>query len=79
MKILKVEILSEGDSVDRVEGNIVHVRKADGSYFVYTLHTEDPSFLDFDVLAIKKGSGFISMNASADLSDLDDIRGVSHE
>lgn len=79
MKILKFDILSEGDTVEHVEGNVVHVRKANGSYFVYTLHTQDPGFLDFDVFAIQKGSGFISMNANADLSDLDEISGVDNE
>lgn len=78
MKILKFEILSEGDTVDRVDENKVHVRKANGTYIVYTLRTENPSFMDFDVFVVQKGDGFISMNASADLSDLDKIHEVSN-
>lgn len=78
MKILKFEILSEGDIVDRVEGNVVYVRKSNGSYVVYTLNAKDPSFMDFDVFVIQKGDGFISMNANADLSDLDKINEVDN-
>ncbi|HCF6137629.1 hypothetical protein ACSBR8_28145 [Pseudomonas aeruginosa] len=78
MKILKFEILSDGDIVDRIENNVVHVRKANGAYVVYTLKTEDPSFMDFDVFVVQKGDGFISMNSSADLSDLDKINEVGN-
>jgi hypothetical protein len=79
MNILQFEILSEGDVVDHVDHNTVHVRKGDGTYIVYTLNTKDPSFMDFDVFAIKKGDGFISMKANADLSDLDKINGVGND
>lgn len=78
MKILQFEILSEGDIVERVIDNNVHVRKTDGTYVVYTLHTKDPSFLDFDVFVVRKGDGFISMKADADLSDLDKINEASN-
>jgi hypothetical protein len=78
MKILQFEILSEGDVVDRVDNNTVHVRKSNGTYVVYTLRNENPGFMDFDVFVIKKGDGFISMNASADLSDLDKINEASN-
>jgi hypothetical protein len=78
MKILRFEILSDGDIVERVDDNVVHVRKANGAYVVYTLNSNDPTSMDFDVFVVQKGDGFISMNASADLSDLDKINEVNH-
>lgn len=71
MKILQFEILAEDDIVERVENEKVHVRKKDGTYLIYTLHTENPEILDFDVFVIKKGEGLLSIKANADLSDLD--------
>ena len=71
MKILSFDILAADDVVERVENEQVHVRKKDGTYIVYTLHTENPEFLDFDAFIIKKGDGFLSLKDNADLSDLD--------
>lgn len=71
MKILNFEILGEDDVVERVENEKVHVRKKDGTYIVYTLHTQNPELLDFDAFIIKKGDGFLSIKANAELSDLD--------
>ncbi|EPI9087743.1 hypothetical protein ACTBT5_003143 [Yersinia enterocolitica] len=71
MKILNFEILTDGDVVEYVKDNQVHVRRADGTYIVYTLHTDKPDFMEFDAFIIKKGTGFISLKQNADLSDLD--------
>ncbi|EIH0504547.1 TPA: hypothetical protein N6278_004508 [Escherichia coli] len=46
---------------------------------MYTLHTENPEFMDFDVFVVQKGDGFISTKLNADLSDLDKTLGVSDD
>ncbi|HDL6888255.1 TPA: hypothetical protein ACPTCW_004196 [Yersinia enterocolitica] len=79
MKILNFEILSDGDIVERIIDNKVHVRKNNGAYIVYTLHTDNPEFMDFDVFVVQKGDGFISTKLNADLSDLDKTLGVSDD
>ncbi len=71
MKILNFEILNDGDVVEKVDHDQVHVRKKNGSYIVYTLHTENPEFMDFDAFVIQKGDGFLSVKDNAELSDLD--------
>ncbi|WP_413699095.1 hypothetical protein ACLKMH_16325 [Psychromonas sp. KJ10-10] len=79
MKILNFKILSEGDIVEKVEANQVHVRKEDGTYIVYTLHTDNPQFMEFDAFVIQKGEGFIAIKDNADLSDLDKTLGKSND
>jgi len=79
MKILNFEILSEGDIVEHVVDNKVHVRKSNGTYIVYTLHTDNPEFMDFDVFVVQKGDGFISAKLNADLSDLDKTLGAGDD
>lgn len=79
MKILNFKILSEGDIVEKVEANQVHVRKEDGTYIVYTLHTDNPQFMEFDAFVIQKGEGFISIKENADLADLDKTLGKSND
>lgn len=79
MKILNFEILSDGDVVENIIGNQVHVRKTSGTYIVYTLHLENPELMDFDVFVVQKGDGFISAKLNADLSDLDKTLGVQND
>lgn len=79
MKILSFEILREGDSVECVKDNEVHVRNLDGTYIVYKLHTENPQILSFDAFIIKKGNGFLSLKPEADLNDLDEQLGSDNE
>ena len=76
MKILNFEILSDGDIVEHIDDNKVHVRKSNGAYIVYTLHIDNPEFLDFDAFVVQKGDGFISAKFNAELSDLDKTLGT---
>lgn len=80
MDILKFEILEEKDEVVKVDANKVHVRKKSGEYVIYTLKLdEEDQIVDFNVFAIKKGSGSIELSKDANLHDLADLWGVSDE
>lgn len=71
MDILKFEILEKDDEVVKVDGPQIHVKKASGEYFVYTLiMDEDNQVVDFNVFGIKKGMGAIEIVKKADLDDL---------
>ncbi len=76
MKILKFEILDlkAGDRVIKVEGESIHVSKPSGEYVIYGLKmNEDGDVIDFDVFAIKQGSGSFELITDADLNDLAEL------
>ncbi|MDQ0917540.1 hypothetical protein [Paenibacillus sp. V4I5] len=72
MDIIKFKILQDGDSVERVENNEVHVRRKNGDYVVYKLKTEENEIVmySFDALIITKGHGIFKVIQDADLDDL---------
>lgn len=71
MEIMKFGILETGDKVMKVDGPVVHVQKANGEYFVYTLILDKgEQIIDFNVFAIKIGMGSIEAIKDADLNDL---------
>lgn len=77
MNIIKFKILGEGDVVEKVENNDVHVRKANGKYVVYKMHkVEDEdtgvTVCSFDAFIITSGIGAFEVVIDADLDDLED-------
>lgn len=73
MDILKFEIIEDGDNVENIEDNKIHIRKKNGDYAVYTLKlNESNECIDFSVFMIVKGSGSFELMKDADLHDLAD-------
>lgn len=80
MKILRFEILDEDDVVEKVENNHIHVRKKNGAYIVYQLVlNEADQVVDFNVLCVMKGAGFIHAIDDADIEDLAEVIGDTYE